>query len=233
MPTLRRILPAVALVWLAIACAGSGAVASDPGQAFAQLEARLLEAPAVLAVSQLTSEGAFEADLRSEHLITSDGRGRVKAVGTFGGRPVDVLLEFDGQRMTLTSTQGTRELPQPSDLRGGLLLGLTRMGWLHNVAMLTAGAAPDATDGSVREFTRPVGLRAGETLEDEGRPRRALTFGVEVKGELAASAVLWLDLETGRPLERWQKVSFPEGEMRVIETYEVLDLDPDLQALGL
>jgi len=208
-------------------------VPDDPSAAFAQLEQRLLAAPAVLSISHLSAEGAFGADLRSEHLITRSGRGRVRAVGTFGGQAVDVRLEFDGERMTLTTAQGTRELPQPADLRGGLLLGMTRMGWLHNVAMLAAGAPPDATDGSVREFTRALDVLGGEPLEVDGRLRRALSFGVEVKGELAATAVLWLDLETGRPLERWQKVTFPEGEMQVVETYEVLDLDPDLQALGL
>jgi hypothetical protein len=107
------------------------------------------------------------------------------------------------------------------------------MGWLHNVALLVAGAPPDGIDGDVRELTRAVRVLGGEPLEVDGRERRALTFGVEVRGEVAATAVLWLDTANGRPLERWQKVAFTEGDMRVVETYEVLDLDPDLAALGL
>jgi hypothetical protein len=218
---------------LCAACSGPARVPDDPQQAFAALEQRLLEAPAVLSVSHLTAEGAFSADLRSEHVVTRSGTGRIRAVGSFAGQRVDLTLAFDGERMLLSGSAGPREFPQPSDVQGGLLLGLTRMGWLHNVAMLVAGQPPDATDGSVREFTRAVRVLGGEPLELDGRVRRALTFGVEVRGEPAATAALWLDLETGLPLERWQKVSFPEGEMRVVETYEVFSLAPDLAALGL
>ena len=229
MPTHRSLVLALALC---VACSSPGAVSQDPEEAFAALEARLLEAPAVLSVSHLVAEGEVTADLRTEHVITRAGTGRVKVVGTFAEQRVDVTLSFDGEHLELAGTAGTRALPQPADMHGGLLLGLTRMGWLHNVAMLAAGGQPDATDGSVREFTRAVRVLGGEVLEVDGRERRALTFGVEVRGQIAATAVLWLDLETGLPLERWQKVSFPDGEMRVVETYEVFQLDPDLEALA-
>jgi len=228
MSSLRPLALALALC---AACAGTPAVPDDPQEAFAALEQRLLEAPAVLAISQLSSEGIFEADLRSEHLVTRDGRGHVRVVGSFGEQAVDLQLRFDGERMELSGSAGTRSFPQPADVPAGLLLGLTRMGWLHNVARLVAGGQPDATDGSVREFARAVRVLGGEPLEVDGRERRALTFGVELRGQLAGTAVLWLDLASGLPLERWQKVAFGEGEMRVVETYEVFELDPDLDAL--
>jgi hypothetical protein len=145
---------------------------------------------------------------------------------------VDWTFSSDGERMTITAPSGKREQDDPSDLRAGLLLGLTRMGWLHNVAMLSAGGWPDATDGRADDFVRAVNVMTGEELEVEGRTQRALTFGIEVRGQIAATAVLWIDSETGVPIERWQKVQLPNGEMHVVETYETFSLDPsDLSGL--
>ena len=213
-----------ALALACAACSSPGALPADPSDAFESLEGRLLAAPVVQSESLLVAEGALTAKLRSVHTVTDEGVITVVATGTFGGVPIDLRLVSDGKRMRVTTPDGTRERELPADLRGGLLLGLTRMGWMHNVAMLAAGGWPDATDGKVDDFTRAVNVLGGERLEVDGRERRALTFGVEVRGSVAATAVLWLDCETGLPLERWQKVQLPQGEMHVVETYETFEL---------
>lgn len=225
----------ITLAALALAgagCSSPSAVPKDPEEAFATLEQRLLEAPQVNCESHLVAEGAVAADLRALHILGRDGWGHVEVTGTMLGKPVDARFAYSGDVVTFTSADERRELPMPADLRGGLLLGLTRMGWMHNVAMLVMGGWPDATDGKVDDFTRAVHVLGGEQLEVDGRERRALTFGVEVRGQVAATAVLWLDCETGLPLERWQKVQTPKGEMRVVETYERFDLDPAIMTLG-
>jgi len=216
---------AAALVLACAACSSPGALPSDPTDAFESLEERLLAAPVVQSESLLVAEGALSAKLRSVHTVTDEGEITVVATGTFGGKPIDLRFVSDGQRMTVTTPEGTRQRELPPDLRGGLLLGLTRMGWMHNVAMVAAGGWPDATDGHVDAFTRAVNVLGGERLEEDGRERRALTFGVEVRGSIGATAVLWLDCETGLPIERWQRVQLPQGEMHVVETYEMFRLE--------
>ncbi len=212
---------------------GAGALPEDPAQAFATIEARLLAAPTILCVSRISAEGALTADLVCSHALGEGGRARIQASGTFEGRPVELSLVCDGQRMLLSTPEGTQELAAPRELRAGLVLGFTRMGWLHNLARLSQGQAPDATDGSIETFTRPLDLAGGEPLSVDGRPRRTLTFGVEVGGEPRALAVLWVDCENGLPIERWQRVRFPDGEMRVVEAYDRIALGAELGALAV
>jgi hypothetical protein len=226
------VLPSIAV--LAVACSSTKEGPREAQEDFEALEERLLDAPSVHSTSHLSSEGALTADVRCVHGVTRDGDAFLQAKGTLAGQPVDWTFVSDGERMTISAPSGKRERENPADLRAGLLLGLTRMGWLHNVAMLSAGGWPDATDGRTDDFVRAVNVMTGEELEVEGRTRRALTFGIEVRGQLAATAILWIDCETGVPIERWQKVQLPNGEMHVVETYDTFSLDglSDLPKLG-
>ena len=227
------VLPALAVL-LAAACSSTKQTGPREAQAdFEELEERLLDAPAVRSTSHLTAEGALTADVRCVHGVTRKGDAFLQAKGTLAGQPVDWTFVSNGKRMTITGPSGKRESETPSDLRAGLLLGLTRMGWLHNVAMLSAGGWPDATDGKIDDFVRAVNVMTGDELEEDGRTKRALTFGIEVRGQVAATAILWIDSKTGVPIERWQKVQLPNGQMNVVETYETFSLDfEDLPALG-
>ena len=228
---LSLVLPSIAV--LAVACSSTKQGPREAQKDFDALEERLLDAPGVHSTSHLTAEGALTADVRCVHGVTRDGNAFLQAKGTLAGQPVDWTFVSDGKRMTLTAPSGKREREIPADLREGLLLGLTRMGWMHNVAMLSAGGWPDATDGRIDDFVRAVNVMTGEELEEEGRTKRALTFGIEVRGQVAATAILWIDSESGVPIERWQKVQLPNGEMHVVETYESFSLDlGDLPGLG-
>ncbi len=228
---LSLVLPSIAV--LAVACSSTKQGPRKAQKDFDALEERLLDAPSVHSTSHLTAEGALTADVRCVHGVTRDGNAFLQTKGTLAGQPVDWTFVSDGKRMTITGPSGKRERETPADLRAGLLLGLTRMGWMHNVAMLSAGGWPDATDGKIDEFVRAVNVMTGEELEEEGRTKRALTFGIEVRGQVAATAILWIDPETGLPIERWQKVQLPNGQMNVVETYESFSLaGGELPALG-
>jgi hypothetical protein len=228
---LSFVLPSIAV--LAVACSSTKKGPREAQEDFKALEERLLDAPLVHSTSHLTAEGALTADVRCVHGVSRDGEAFLQVKGTLAGQPVDLKFVSDGKRMNVEAPGGKRERENPADLRAGLLLGLTRMGWLHNVAMLSAGGWPDATDGRVDDFVRAVNVMTGEELEEEGRTRRALTFGVEVRGQVAATAILWIDSESGLPIERWQKVQLPNGEMHVVETYETFSLDGgDLRGPG-
>jgi hypothetical protein len=114
-------------------------------------------------------------------------------------------------------------------LKEALLLGLTRMGLLHNLARLTANAPPDHADVGVREWvtlssfasdrTDPVNAPIPETF------RHGISFELTVAEQRAGSAVLEIDAH-GRPVIRRQTVEFPAGRMRVVERYSSVTIEP-------
>lgn len=188
--------------------------AKDAETAFSELEERLLGGGLELS-HHLVAEGAIEVDLRGRLWVGDQVE--LLATGTFAGEAYDLRLSTRGDLLHGgPNTDPSFERPRPTALVPSLVLGLTRMGLLHNVAMLVSGAPPDHSDGGVGDWVQVVEPRWTE--DGEG-----LTFGIVVAGEPSGTATLWLDDE-GLPRRREQTVPFPEGEMRVVETYESVRL---------
>ena len=146
-------------------------------------------------------------------------------MGMFAGRYVDVQFSSDGKTMRMESDGEVREAPAPPDLWGAFLVGLTRTGLMHNVTLLVLGGVPEGADGQVRSWLGADQLEYGEQLDLEGLQARSLAFGVTIGGKSAGAAVLWAGMANGLPLERWQQSYLPEGELRVTERYEQLELN--------
>ncbi len=200
---MRRLAIALSLV----GCAGSTppaeepATGSSPADELAAFEAELLEAESLTLPFAVEAEGALEVALEGE-LRIEGAMIRLTASGTFGGEAVDLQLHADESFLFI----GESEQPRPPHLKEALVLGLTRMGILHNLAVLTNGQAPDHSDVGVEPWLR-VRVR-------EAAP---YSFAILVDGERVAEAQL--TVTGGRPVSRTQTVAFPEGEMRVRETY--------------
>ena len=103
-------------------------------------------------------------------------------------------------------------------------MGFTRMGILHNLAMLSAGAPPDRADGGVEDWVTLHDLSA-MVPEGPGDVAVAVGFSITVGGAPAGTASLELD-GGGLPVLRWQTVRFPDGEMRVLERYRSVRIQP-------
>lgn len=247
MPPPRCALAAVALC-LAGAAAAAGtrtpacdyaSLAATPdcsaGDALAGLEAHLLEVGALRLPFDVSAEGAVEARLGGELAMRGDGLSLV-ADGHFGGRAaalaftaasgtMNASVERDGQRRVLEPA----DQAAPPGLREAVVVGLVRMGVLHNLARLTELAPPDHASGGVEDWVTIENARWGEPAELDRLPARALAFDIRVGGQPAGRAVLWLSaggrpgdarsIPPGMPLRREQRVAFPEGEMRVTEAY--------------
>lgn len=179
----------------------------------ARLSAAAFELPFTVAAS-----GAVDAEIEGSLATTPDHRARLEARGTFAGTAIDLTLVSDGTRMVMATRTDTVEAPTPVQLQDALIVGLTRMGVLHNVARLTGPAPPDHAGGGVREWV--LALDPGPA-EIDGWERPGLGFELQVAGEDVGSGVLLLD-EDGAPVERVQTVRFPDGEMRVVERYGVM-----------
>lgn len=210
------------LLLLAPGCSGSSEDGGeDPAEAFGSTEERLTNAATSRVDFTITATGAIEVDLGGRLLLGEGGRARLESEGTFAGDEVSLLLVSDGRRMRMTNGADTTEVAAPPALREALVVGLTRMGVLHNLARLTELAPPDHADGGVREWVEPVDFRREE--------RGAVGFDIRVAGERTGSARLFLAPGTGLPGERRQTVRFPEGEMQVTELYGAVSIGAGME----
>lgn len=203
----------------ALSLCASAIAETDAEAAFAALESRLLDAASVEVEFDIRAAGAIEVALDGQATTSSSGDSTVSAKGNFAGSEADIrLATVDG---TMRGQNGDKafELDTPPALHEGLLIGLTRMGLLHNLAVLSAGSPPDRTDGTVRDWVTVEDVVLEDSAPIGGVETRAFGFTVVVGGQPSAIARLWVDARTGLPVRRTQTVRFPEGEMRVLEQY--------------
>ncbi len=195
----------------------------DPAAQLSALEQRLSDEDFHF-VFTVTSSGIVESGLNGEVWARGD-RLQLSATGTFAGTPIDVRLTADGERMRATTAgRTTVDVPQPGDLKRAIVVGLTRMGVLHNIAVMLAGRPPDHADGGVEQwvvaaaFTSEPKVEPAELAADS-ETGAIVSFDLTVAGEPAGQVSLWVDPDAGRPFERHQAVTFPEGLMTVREVY--------------
>jgi hypothetical protein len=151
----------------------------------------------------------------------------ISARGSFAGQNVELALEGDGERLFGSSGAARLEVAQPAELEDAVVIGLTRMGILHNLAVLVSARPPDHADGGVREWAQVKDVVAEARVTPDALSEEAkalapavISFGIVVAGRDTGEATLWWDRQTGLPVERHQIVRFPAGEMHVRETYQ-------------
>lgn len=191
----------------------------DRAAELAALENRLLEAQIVRVEFTITAEGILSTALKGSLDIRGENLS-LEADGEFGGSPVDLILavsgtEIAGGNLALADTR-LREfsVKNPGAAKEAVILGMTRMGILHNLALLTGSRPPDRSAGGIRNWVK------ADKVRGEGS---SLAFDILVDGQAAAKAVLAIDSRR-LPARREQINRFPAGEMRVVETYRVFEV---------
>jgi hypothetical protein len=192
------------------------AAAEGPAEAFHALETRLLETGAARASFRITAEGALTVTLDGVLVLAGDDGLSLDAAGTFGERVVRVELRVADGVMAGSNGVDTFSDPAPAHVREAMLIGLARMGLLHNLARLVAAMPPDRAAGGVTDWVRAEDM--GWVSPVAGSAGPGVRFRILVAGQEAGDAELWLD-EAGLPLRRDQTVRFPQGEMRVREEF--------------
>ena len=191
----------------------------DASTFFKELESKLLAAKTVRFNATAISEGAFAFSFNTEIVLAQGNRARLNAEGSMMKQARSPQLTSDGHQMVFGLAETNRKETTPGALNEGLLIGLTRMGIMHNLAMLSGGKAPDGTDGKAKEWVTLTDIRLKKGVSLDGKQTNQVTFGITVGGVPSATAVLWLSLDHGLPLRREQTVAFDGGSMTVIETY--------------
>ena len=149
---------------------------------------------------------------------------RLQAKGEFAHTPIDASLESDGQTLEGGATPDAINMDTPPALHEAVAIGMTRMGLLHNLAMLTGNAAPDHAEGGVQDWVQVSNFAPAVGLENASDVR--ITFDLIVAGTPSGSATLFVDGATGLPVAREQTVQFDTSEMRVLERYTVVRIVP-------
>jgi hypothetical protein len=195
----------------------------------AALEARLLDAPRLELRSEILVTGAMEGALAGTLVVSAGGSVAIEFEGELGGRAVKPHLVATGDTMSGGDGSAGFDAARPPALAEGLIVGLVRMGILHNLAMLSAGRPPDGADGGVRDWVTVTELALGPVERPDelgGRAARPLSFEIVVGGQAAGEATVWVAEGSGLPLLRRQTVRFSQGTMEVEERYEWAGASP-------
>jgi hypothetical protein len=194
--------------------------AESAADALSQVEAHLMTVQGRVIEFEVVSEGAFDARLLGQVSLASGNDAAIEASGTFGPDSVRLWARGTGGRMMWGNAETSAEDELPPAFREAIVIGLVRMGVLHNLARLVSGAPPDRTDGTVRSWVEAEDVTWVPAAAEDGA--RGIRFGILVSGVRTAEATVWLDAD-GRLAGRDQVVRFAGGEMRVVERYVIRD----------
>ncbi|CAM2068130.1 Nuclear transport factor 2 family protein [Sulfidibacter corallicola] len=195
------------------------AIANDAEDLFRKLEQRLLQAEEWRFTSVIDAENAVTAHFEGTTHFQKGNRVTLTQKGHFAGTDTALKLNSDGNTMTHANHAQEKKSATPAHLNQGMTIGFTRMGLLHNLAMLYSASPPDRTDGSAEEWVVVHRFEPLERVTLEGRPADKVAFSIQVGGKPSGKAALWIDRETGYPVRREQTVEFPNGAMNVVERY--------------
>lgn len=189
--------------------------AGDPIAAFGGLEEQLGAARRVEITTQIQSVGYFKADLTATYDIEREFKVSIAVEGSVAGNPVSA-------KWTSHDIRDDRDTDIQSPVwADAVLIGITRMGALHNLARILEKQDPDHGNGDVRTW-----VEVDQIVWKAGEPRtQTLEFDIIVSGIPSAEGELTLDTR-GLPLRREQQVSFDGVAMRVVEHYDRFELIP-------
>jgi hypothetical protein len=112
----------------------------------------------------------------------------------------------------MSTTEMADVVPRQADTFNAVVIGLTRMGLMHNLAALTTVSPPEHGEGGIQDWVTVDNFETGEVGEYSG-----VAFDIFVAEERTSGAVL--AIVDGLPVERRQIVEFPGGEMIVTEEF--------------
>lgn len=198
------------------ACGGGGATAvkppsgpdpfaGDPLAAFGGLEERLLTAQKVELTAEVSASGAVTAEMSGTLVVQPELEASVVVDGFFDGNELEARWDSATAKASDTTAPAWAE---------GILIGLTRMGVLHNWAKIVGGQDPDV-DVKTAMQVEQLAWKGGDPST------RTLTFSLVFMDTPMGEVELTLDPD-GLPHHRVQIVHFPEGDMQVLEQYSAI-----------
>jgi hypothetical protein len=184
---------ATALLIAAAACSGDCSAQKE----FEKMEEALLSRP-VQGKTISHAEGSVNADVETTLTVGPDTK--IVYKGNVMGKDVD----------------STWEHPTTPDLRDAVLLGMTRMGLLHNIVLLSRDRPPANIEGHIRESL---------TAHDFSKaPGGGIAYKLRVGNREMGDAVVKINSKSHYPMSRQFTAHLDNGDMHVSETYQLTRL---------
>lgn len=202
-----------------------------PQQVISKMETNLLKIKNRKLKFRLEATGFVNAVFEGEIVFKKGNVIDYRTAGKFAGKEHKLFLACDGAKLRGGAESKPFEIAAPAELRSGLLIGLTRMGLMHNIARLTGNQPPEKTDGTVYKWLSVVEPKfakeppvdtpqASAEVKVKNKDLMVVFFTLAVDGKNTADVELWIDTKTDLPSSRTITVRFPQGNMIVNETYE-------------
>ena len=203
---------------IATGCSSAGSATKLRGDSILidQLESSLLENIRRSVDYTIRSTGAFEVSLSGSLFIGEQRDISILADGLFGEMPVNLIYASTGDSVFGSNGSIVFDGISPDSLKNAVVIGLSRMGLLHNLAMLISGSPPDHAEGGAAEWVRFENY--GERMLRDSSDLYC-SFDIIVNGVRSGTAELWFDPTTHLPRLRRQHVEFSDGVMDVEEVY--------------
>jgi hypothetical protein len=221
---MRALLLGLGVLWLAGCAAGPRPVPQGLGAAdrLAFCEAATLAARAV-GTFEVDAKGAHDAHLTGTLELTGGNALSLVAEGKFDREAVRVEFESMSGDINRTVTKGSaasaqHNAAQPA-LNEAVVVGLVRMGLLHNLALLMNDQMVSKAEGGVRDEVQAFDLRDAGPDTSAGLPCRRVDFSLHVGGKTTAEGGLCIDDATGLPLQHRVTVHFAEGDLTATERF--------------
>ncbi len=194
---------------------------ADPGALYHDVLHRMLDAPELELGLDIEATGANVARKAGSLRVQAGNRIALHASGPFNGKESVTQLSSDGSRLRGESAAGPLDVAVEPQLADGLLHGLMARGLLHNLAMLALGRPLDLSDATAHGVTaRDVG--ALPDGRHGGHATRRIGFVLRLGEQPIGEATLEVCTASGLPVMRTQTVHFPQGDMQVVERYEIV-----------
>lgn len=222
----RSMLRAAIALAAFLACLAPGTRADETAEkTLAALEQRLVNAVAVRFTFEIQNTGINPATLKGEFDVRQGNRAFLHAAGKFRDAPLDVTMKSDQGKIDGKSNGSAFSAATPPQLSESLLVKLVRMGVLHTFAVLSEKRPPDLANGEARKVLEIRNPRRGADKMINEKIARPISYTLAFGGNEVGEATLWLDLASGLPVRRDQKVTLAgQGEMTLVERYEKFEL---------
>lgn len=202
-----------------------------PEKVLAAMESNLLKLKNRKVKFRTEATGAIAAAFEGEIVFKKGSVMEYRTTGKFAGKDYKLFLDCDGTKLRGGIDSKPFETDCPAGLRSGVVIGMSRMGLMHNIARLVSNKPPDRTDGTVFKWLEVGDLKfakdhapdtpqAGAELKQKDKKLMVVFFKLAVEGNRNAGDVeLWIDTKTNLPAYRQITVHFPQGDMFVTEKY--------------
>lgn len=195
-----------------------GPAITDGAAFLVELEGRLQRAHRIDIRTLITSDGPHPS--RLEGTLRLEGADTAwQLSGSFGETPLEITFRADANNMHGGAGTNVFQRTSPPELRDAMVVGLVRMGLLHNAAQLAIGDPPDVRVTGASGFIVLEDVTVGDSTLVDDEFAIPIHAHLRVQGQPMGEATLWIAEATRLPVRREQTVTFPEGTMHVQERY--------------